>query len=112
MSADGEATDGNKSVAIPVLLMMEGVFAALVYLVLLLLLKPMFRNWPSGRVASKEPAPLTSFVRRLGPGTRCPVCRGVLEGDLISCPSCATPQHRDCWTYVRGCSTYGCRRSA
>jgi hypothetical protein len=91
---------------------MEGVFGALVYLVLLLLWKPMFRDWRSGRVVPQKPAPLSSFVRRLGPGTRCHVCRGALEGDLISCPSCATPQHRDCWAYVRGCSTYGCRRSA
>lgn len=30
------------------------------------------------------------------------------RGVVVSCPSCATPHHEDCWEYLGGCSTFGC----
>ncbi len=39
---------------------------------------------------------------------RCPVCRCDLEETFISCPSCETPHHHDCWQYAGGCARYGC----
>lgn len=39
----------------------------------------------------------------------CPVCGEPLHGDKLFCSQCHTPHHRDCWEYVDGCATYGCR---
>ena len=38
----------------------------------------------------------------------CIVCGESLDGDLVSCRSCRTPHHRDCWQYFGGCATYAC----
>ena len=38
----------------------------------------------------------------------CQICGADLEGELVSCASCATRHHRDCWDYTGICSTYGC----
>lgn len=38
----------------------------------------------------------------------CQICGERLSGDLVRCPSCRTPHHRDCWEYFGGCSTYAC----
>lgn len=38
----------------------------------------------------------------------CIVCGESLTTDLISCRSCRTPHHRDCWQYFGGCATYAC----
>jgi RING finger family protein len=32
----------------------------------------------------------------------------VADDDPVSCPSCATRYHADCWTENHGCATYGC----
>jgi hypothetical protein len=39
----------------------------------------------------------------------CRVCGVGIEGDHVVCVQCRTPFHRDCWNFVGGCSTYGCR---
>ncbi len=73
------------------------------------------------RPAPRTPAPRRSgpklpgkvlpsgLVLRLGAGTQCPVCKDPLKKNLIACPRCMTPQHRECWVYAGGCSTYACR---
>ncbi len=38
----------------------------------------------------------------------CIVCGEALTRDLVSCRSCKTPHHRDCWQYFGGCATYAC----
>lgn len=43
-----------------------------------------------------------------GPPT-CEVCGDPISGLHVVCTSCRTPFHRDCWTFVGGCSTFGCQ---
>ncbi|MBI4859627.1 MAG: hypothetical protein HY815_05105 [Candidatus Riflebacteria bacterium] len=38
----------------------------------------------------------------------CRVCGSPLSSPMVVCPACATPHHKDCWEYNRGCSIYGC----
>jgi len=38
----------------------------------------------------------------------CIVCGEPLGDDVVSCRSCRTPHHLDCWQYFGGCGTYGC----
>lgn len=39
---------------------------------------------------------------------QCEVCGDEIEGLHVVCTVCKTPFHRDCWTFIGGCSTYGC----
>lgn len=40
----------------------------------------------------------------------CEICGTALAGmEIVSCASCGTPHHKDCWNFNRKCSTYGCR---
>lgn len=39
---------------------------------------------------------------------RCDVCGDPIEGLHVVCTVCRTPFHRDCWTFVGACSTFGC----
>lgn len=47
---------------------------------------------------------------QLKPGseTECQICGLPLESQLVSCSSCHTLHHKDCWEYYGECSTYGC----
>lgn len=38
----------------------------------------------------------------------CIVCGEPLRSEVVSCRSCRTPHHLDCWQYFGGCGTYGC----
>ena len=38
----------------------------------------------------------------------CQVCGDELQGHLVWCANCSTPQHGDCWQSYGCCSTYGC----
>lgn len=38
----------------------------------------------------------------------CEVCSEPISTVHVVCAVCKTPFHRDCWTFVGGCSTYGC----
>ena len=38
----------------------------------------------------------------------CIVCGEALTSDLVTCRSCRTPHHRECWQYFGGCATYAC----
>lgn len=41
----------------------------------------------------------------------CPVCgKEMIEGCLVSCGTCETLHHRDCWEYNKGCATFGCKK--
>lgn len=39
---------------------------------------------------------------------QCEVCGDPIENLYVLCAVCKTPFHRDCWTFIGGCSTYGC----
>ncbi len=46
-------------------------------------------------------------------GATCPICQspiGPSEAALV-CPACDQVHHRECWTDVGGCATYGCDNS-
>ena len=36
--------------------------------------------------------------------THCNVCGESLENNIVTCASCHTPHHLDCWRYVGACS--------
>jgi hypothetical protein len=38
----------------------------------------------------------------------CEVCGDPIGSTHVQCSQCKTPFHRDCWTFVGGCSTFGC----
>lgn len=39
---------------------------------------------------------------------QCEVCGDPIAGLHVVCTVCKTPFHRDCWTFIGACSTYGC----
>lgn len=39
----------------------------------------------------------------------CEVCGDPITGLHVVCTTCRTPFHRDCWTFIGGCSTFGCQ---
>jgi hypothetical protein len=43
-----------------------------------------------------------------GPPT-CKVCGEAIVTVHVICLACRTPHHRDCWTFVGGCSIFGCQ---
>jgi len=50
---------------------------------------------------------------KLEPGVneaRCPICQTAIGPDefIVECPTCQQVHHRECWTEVGGCATYGC----
>lgn len=45
-------------------------------------------------------------------GARCPVCASDLTGAVVTCTSCATPHHADCFSFSAVCATYACGSSA
>ncbi len=46
-------------------------------------------------------------IQDAGP-PECEVCGDRIEGLHVVCVACKTPCHRDCWTFIGGCSTFGC----
>jgi len=40
----------------------------------------------------------------------CPYCQTNIKNsaDIIICPSCKTPHHKECWDENKGCTTFGC----
>lgn len=53
-------------------------------------------------VSTSAPAPSDQAA------PHCIVCGEALLVDLVSCRSCRTPHHKDCWQYFGGCATYAC----
>ena len=48
-----------------------------------------------------------------GEGTLCPICQTDIEPgeECIHCPACEQIHHRECWSEIGGCGTYGCREA-
>jgi hypothetical protein len=46
-------------------------------------------------------------------GATCPICQTTIEPNeaTLVCPACDQVHHRDCWTEVGGCATYGCENA-
>ena len=55
--------------------------------------------------------PLSGFEARAD--VVCPVCRtGFTSGQRARiCPACEVKHHRECWTMIGGCSTFGCKHA-
>jgi len=57
---------------------------------------------------------LTSTQLKPGdPGALCPICQTSIGEDefAVTCPQCNQVHHRECWSEVGGCSTYGCTQA-
>ncbi len=39
----------------------------------------------------------------------CKVCGFTIEEAHVACASCRAPFHRDCWSFIGGCSIFGCQ---
>lgn len=70
--------------------------------------------------AFAPPAPATSphsnsaFVAQGGDlGQTCPIClTAIADGEFVRrCPDCEILHHKECWTEVGGCSTFGCKQA-
>ncbi len=48
-----------------------------------------------------------------GVGATCPICQTMVgPGEAVmACPLCEQVHHRECWTDVGGCATYGCENA-
>jgi len=52
----------------------------------------------------------------LGPGAAgvtCPICQSDIAADeaAVTCPGCDQAHHRECWSAIGGCGTYGCQQA-
>ncbi len=47
-------------------------------------------------------------------GKTCPYCQFPLKADseVVKCPACKVPHHKECWQENGGCTTFGCRETA
>jgi hypothetical protein len=62
-------------------------------------------------IALREPLAGISFTDEveIDPAApNCLVCGEAIIGHEVTCQSCRTPHHRECWHYVGGCSLFGC----
>ena len=57
---------------------------------------------------------LNSVSLEAGREAVCPICQTEIEaeGDCVNCPSCHQIHHRECWSEVGGCGTYGCNQAS
>lgn len=55
-----------------------------------------------------DTVPTSSPGSPVATAPHCIVCGEPLAADLVTCRSCRTPHHRDCWQYFGGCATYAC----
>lgn len=62
------------------------------------------REWLSAGV---EIVGVSEVEAESGP-PQCDVCGDEIKGLHVVCTVCRTPFHRDCWTFVGACSTFGC----
>ncbi len=47
------------------------------------------------------------------PGATCPICQTAVAAEefVVSCPVCDQVHHRECWSEIGGCGTYGCTQA-
>ncbi len=47
-------------------------------------------------------------------GKTCPFCQFPLKADseVVKCPACKVPHHRECWQENGSCTTFGCRETS
>ena len=67
-------------------------------------------SWPpSANAELSRPA----LADPLSQGATCPICQTTIEPAeaTIVCPACDQVHHRECWTEVGGCATYGCENA-
>src|SRR5262245_19305864 len=59
------------------------------------------------RVLSSSPA------RPGDPQATCPLCQSAIQSEefVVTCPKCDQLHHRECWSEVGGCGTYGCEQA-
>ena len=45
--------------------------------------------------------------------TMCPICQTMISSTepCVDCPACEQIHHRECWSEIGGCGTYGCREA-
>jgi ssDNA-binding Zn-finger/Zn-ribbon topoisomerase 1 len=56
------------------------------------------------------------FARQLqagDPGATCPICQTGIQAEefVVTCPQCDQVHHRECWSEIGGCGTYGCEQA-
>jgi hypothetical protein len=46
-------------------------------------------------------------------GATCPICQTAVAAEefVVSCPVCDQVHHRECWSEIGGCGTYGCTQA-
>lgn len=46
-------------------------------------------------------------------GVTCPICQCEIGADeaAVTCPGCDQVHHRECWSTIGGCGTYGCQQA-
>jgi len=46
-------------------------------------------------------------------GGMCPICQTQIDASepCVDCPECQQVHHRECWSEIGGCGTYGCREA-
>ena len=49
----------------------------------------------------------------VGQEIACPICQTEIAADepSVSCPGCDQIHHRECWSEIGGCGTYGCKQA-
>ncbi len=59
---------------------------------------------------SEDHITTTTLATSQAIGATCPVCQSPIgpEEAIIVCPGCQQVHHRECWSEVGGCATYGC----
>lgn len=55
-------------------------------------------------------------TRQLQPGdvgATCPICQTSIAATefIVTCPQCDQVHHRECWSEIGGCGTYGCEQA-
>jgi len=72
---------------------------------------------PKCKAALALPAPgsvvVSSRSLDAGEAVVCPICQtAVAPGEaVLTCEGCDQVHHRDCWTEIGGCGTYGCAKA-
>jgi hypothetical protein len=68
---------------------------------------------PLEPIVPMDPAAETQgLVLNMGEA-RCPYCSEGLANQVVLCPACNVPHHRECWTQNGGrCTIFGCQNSA